>query len=104
MIIRGLFISGVQYLTRLGHQVPKSTNSYVSSLLNDAVKARSILHTVRVMAPSASSCQPIQIRIRPHQLDFAQRMAVRQVAHHLHGLGLRLLTGKALQGSVGFGV
>ena len=51
-----------------------------------------------------SSHQAIQIFIRPHYLYLAQRMAVRQVAQHLHRLGLGLFAGKAQQGAVEFGV
>jgi len=58
----------------------------------------------KTAAASASSHQPIQILIRPQHLDLAQYMAVRQMAHHLHRLRLRLFAGKAQQGAVGFGV
>jgi hypothetical protein len=58
----------------------------------------------KTAAASASSHQPIQILISPHHPYLAQRMAVRQVAQHLHRLRLRLLAGKAQQGAVGFRV
>ena len=72
----------------------------VTVAVNEAVGV--VAAVLRV--PRTSSRQPIQIIIRPRHLYLAQRMAVRQMAHHLHRLRLRLFSGKSQQGAVGFGV
>ena len=69
-----------------------------------AAGVRGLVGAAVLRLPRTSSHQPIQIIISPRHLYLAQRMAVRQMAHHLHRLRLGLFTGKAQQGAVVFGV